>query len=219
MSRISNLGDKTMFDLRRVDLSDVRELIEQTHAYKSVGNACVAAFAVYESNVCVAAYTWQPPPFGAAKSVCPEAPSGVLSLSRMVAVDRRLRLLPHISKPLRKIMKYEIDRTRWPVLVTYSDESLGHTGHVYKCSGWKPTARALRKMYIDPASGARTSSYANGAMRDDLSLSHIGYIQRWEHRICKVGETEQWMARHGWSRVPTGGFYASGNPAYRWVRQ
>lgn len=34
-----------------------------------------------------------------------------------------------VSKPLRRQMRVEIDRGRWPVLITYSDEGQGHTGH------------------------------------------------------------------------------------------
>lgn len=58
-------------------------------------------------------------------------------------------------------MKYEIDRTRWPVLVTYSNEGQGHTGYVYKCSGWEATTRRFAIVKLD-ASGARASRYSNG---------------------------------------------------------
>jgi len=77
----------------------------------------------------VAAYAWQPPPPGASRAVCPEAPEGVLALSRMVAVPRDERRLQHVSTPLRRQMRVLIDRGRWPVLVTYSDEGQGHTGN------------------------------------------------------------------------------------------
>lgn len=104
---------------------------------------------------------WQPPPPGAASAVCPEAPFGALALSRMVALPRSERALRHISKPLRQQMRRLIDRTRWPVLVTYSDEGQGHTGHVYKCSGWTPTVRSHRPIR-ETVDGARASSYSNG---------------------------------------------------------
>jgi tRNA U34 5-carboxymethylaminomethyl modifying GTPase MnmE/TrmE len=57
------------------------------------------------------------------------------------ALPREERRLRHISKPLKRQMRDLIDRTRWPVLVTYSDEGQGHLGHVYKCSGWQKTTR------------------------------------------------------------------------------
>ena len=96
----------------------------------------------------------------------------MLALSRMVAVPREKRELRHISKPLRVQMRRRIDRTRWPVLVTYSDEGQGHTGHVYKCSGWQATERTRRPTFED-AQGRRQSSYSNGKHGGrDLVRSH-----------------------------------------------
>lgn len=110
------------YDIRRCSIEVVRGLCERFHIYESAGGLAVDAFAVYENGEPVAGYAWQPPPPGAAKGVCPEAPQGVLALSRMVAVPKSDRALKHVSKPLREQMKRMIDRTRWPVLVTYSDE-------------------------------------------------------------------------------------------------
>src|SRR4029079_6961235 len=153
--------------LQSATLAEVRGLFEEHHGYKSVSNSATYCFAVIEEGRAVAAYVWQPPPPGAARAVCPEAPQGVLSLSRMVAVKKTDRRLKHISKPLRRQMSYLIDRTRWPVLVTYSDEGQvndkgePHNGFVYFCSGW--TATTKRKVPVNEnAEGARCSSYSNG---------------------------------------------------------
>jgi len=69
------------YDLRETSLVSVRSLFETYHGYKSVSNSATYCFAVFEDNKPIAAYAWQPPPPGAAKSVCSEAPQGVLSLS------------------------------------------------------------------------------------------------------------------------------------------
>lgn len=122
------------FDLQPLkSLETVRHLFLEH--YRSVGQVFVLAYAVIEDGAPVAAFVWQPPAPGAARSVCPEAPYGVLALSRMVALPRDERRLRHISKPLRAQMRRLIDRGRWPVLVTYSDEGQGHTGYVV--SVWK----------------------------------------------------------------------------------
>ena len=160
------------FDLRRVHLSIVRDLCERFHGYRSAGGVAAYAFAVFEDGLPVAAYAWQPPPPGAAKSVCPEAPHGVLALSRMVAVPKAERFLRHVSKPLRAQMKHEIDRTRWPVLVTYSDEGQGHTGYVYQCSGWEKTSRRRVEIRTDRA-GARASRYSNGKTPAHARGAHV----------------------------------------------
>ena len=208
------------YDLRPVHLSVVQALCRRFHGYGSAGNASVYAWAVYEDDHAVAAYTWQPPPTGAARAVCPEAPQGVLALSRMVAVDADDRRLNHVSKPLRRQMRALIDRTRWPVLVTYSDEGEGHTGHVYKCSGWEKTKRVRRPFYVDD-DGRRASSYSNGK-HGGRELTRGGYtwLQRWEHWICKRGQALAWMESHGWCRVAVPGKrWRSGNQAFTYVRK
>lgn len=204
--------------LERCSLEIVRDLCVRFHGYGSAGNASVYAWAVIENGVPIAGYSWQPPPPGAASSVCPEAPAGVLALSRMVAVPKSERVLRHVSKPLRQQMRRLIDRTRWPVLVTYYDEGQGHTGHVYKCSGWQKTTRTRRPVFTNEE-GARVSSYSNGSHRSrKLVAAGHTWIQRWEHWACPQGEADLWMENYGWHRVATGHKYRSGNPAFKWER-
>lgn len=205
------------YDLRECTLAEVRGLCAAHHGYKSAGAVSAYAFGVYEDGELVAGYSWHPPPPGAAKNICPEAPQGVLALSRMVAIPRESRRLNHVSKPLRRQMRVEIDRGRWPVLVTYSDEGQGHTGHVYKCSGWRKTLRTKRPVY--ERDGVRASPYSNG-VTGGRDLERVGetYIQRWEHWACDYGDAMNHMNRHGWFREPIPGkVWRSGNQAYRFV--
>ena len=208
------------YDMRPLSLDAARALCEKHHGYGSAGNAAVYCFGVYETGELVAAYAWQPPPPGAARSVCPEAPQGVLALSRMVAEPRAERALNHVSKPLRRQMRHEIDRGRWPVLVTYSDEGQGHTGHVYRCSGWTKTRREKRPIFKHPETGVRCSSYSNGRHGGRVLIRDGStYIQRWEHWACERGAADGWMAAHGWVRVPVQGkVWRSGNQAYTYVQ-
>lgn len=208
------------YDMRACDLDVVATLVGEHHGYGSMGATKTYAWAVYEDDRVVAAYAWQPPPVGAAKSVCPEAPGGVLALSRMVAVPRDQRKLRHVSTPLRRQMRVLIDRGRWPVLVTYSDEGQGHTGHVYKCSGWEKTTKAVRSFWLN-AEGKRASSYANGKHGSrDLTFGGETTIQRWEHWVCSRGQAAKHMTDAGWRRIPIWGkVWKSGNQAYRWEQR
>jgi len=202
-------------DIRVCDQLEILDLCQRYHSYKTAGSYSAYCFGVYEQDRLVAAYSWMPPALGAAKSVCPEAPQGVLALSRMVAVPREERLLRHVSKPLRIQMRRLIDRGRWPVLVTYSDEGDGHTGHVYKCSGWHKTERRRRPVYTDN-SGVR-QSVVDGRY---LTLSGYTWLQRWEHWVCDSGTVNLWMESHGWYREPIPGkVWRSGNQAYRYVQR
>lgn len=208
------------FDIRPCTIGDVKAMCEQFHGYGSASNAATYAFGVYETGKIVACYAWQPPPPGAALSVCPEAPAGVLSLSRMVAVPRDARLLKHISKPLKLQMSTLIDRGRWPVLVTYSDEGQGHNGYVYQCSGWTPTTRSVRETFEDPATRARASRYSAGFTgKRELERTGTTTIQRWEHWACARGEAARHMELHGWSRESAGKRYANGKHAFTWTKQ
>ena len=207
------------YDLRPTTLAEVTALCAAPHGYGGAGGAATYAFAVVEGGRVVAAYSWQPPPPGAARAVCPEAPAGVLALSRMVAVPREERDLRHVSTPLRRQMRLLIDRGRWPVLVTYSDEGQGHTGHVYRCSGWTATTRTKNPYFVN-AQGVRTSIYSNGK-HGTRALTRGGHttLQRWEHWACERGAADAHMDAAGWRRHPIPGkCWRSGNQAYAWVR-
>lgn len=209
------------YTLIPMSLDDVRCLIEENHGYGTVGNVATYVFGVVEQSGArvVAAYVWQPPAPGAAKSVCPEEPAAVLSLSRMAAVPRSDRELRHVSTPLRRQMRDLIDRSRWPVLVTYHDEGQGHCGHVYRCSGWTPTMRARRAVFQD-SSGRRVSKYSNGADRSS-ELVRVGdtWLQRWERWACEPGKVKEHMLKGGWERVPIKGkAWRSGNQAFEFVK-
>lgn len=204
------------FDCRSTSIDEVAHLFADNHAYRGTGRVAVYAFAVYEDARPVAAFLWQPPAPGAAKSVCASCPQGVLALSRMVAVPHEQRRLRHISRPLRHQMRRLIDRTRWPVLVTYSDESVGHTGHVYKCSGWtKSTRRRVATFTVD---GVRTSVYSNGKTRppEGAERGHA-WIQRWEHWAC---EDPAAAFDAAWERVAIDGKkWRSGSQAHTYRRR
>lgn len=207
-----------MHHLRHCDLSGVRELFRDHHGYGDAGGISTYCFGVFENDAPIAAYVWQPPAFGAAKSTCREAPYGVLALSRMVAVPRDERSLQRISAPLREQFKL-IDRGRWPVLITYSDEGQGHNGWVYRCARMKATKRSSVRFYVDD-DGIRRSALNNGK----FSTGHLQFgghttIQRWEHWACQRGIADCHMYWAGWRREPVPGkVWRSGNQMYRIIR-
>lgn len=215
------VGDAAVI-LRAATLDEVRPLFERHHQYAGVSAAATYTFAVEENGEIVAAFTWQPPPFGAARSVCPEMPQAVLSLSRMAAVPKKEREMKKISKPLRVQRDLLIDRTRWPVLITYSDEGVINergsptTGNSYLYAGFEKTTKRRVPQFSDPA-GRRSSTYRNGlSSRTGLTLLGHADIQRWEHWACERGQAAVWMAEHGWVRVPVPGkVWKSGSPAHR----
>lgn len=214
------MGNKPpRFEVRPTTIDEVSDLFARFHAYKSTGGVAVYAFAVVEDQRPIAAFLWQPPPPGAARSVCPSLPHGVLALSRMVAVPREERRLRHISKPLRHQMLRLMDRTRWPALVTFSDESVGHTGHVYMCSGWQKTSRR-RTQTLTTLDGRRVSRYSDGKAANHVDVTHgMAWIQRWEQWACEPANVVEYFHRH-WDRVAIPGkTWRSGAQAYTYARR
>lgn len=214
------------YDIRRVTPTDVAPIFNKYHGYKKIGAQNAYTFAVFEGEKIVAAFVWGPPAPGAAKNICPEEPQAVLALRRMVAVPKTDRLLKHISKPLMVQMKTLIDRTRWPVLVTYADLGQGHTGYVYQCSGWEQVGAPRAVTHTVDEAGARVSLYSNGATsksaKDNIAAGRRVQteIVRFEHWACPRGGAADWWAAHGWIRRPIPGkVWKSGNQAYEIINQ
>lgn len=209
------------YELRRCSPDVVEDLCVDWHGYRAAGQSVgfTYSFAVFEGGVPVAAYAWRPAALFCARSVAPSAPGGALSLSRMVAVPRSRRRLNHVSRPLRRQMKRLIDRSRWPVLVTFHDVGLGHTGHVYKCSGWS-FDRYTKKVPVYTLEGRRVSAYSNGSRSVPEGASRTTTtLGRWVHRACPRGQELAAMTVAGWRLEPIPGKrWRSGAQAHRWVR-
>lgn len=200
------------YNIQRTTPAVVEPLFAAFHPYGTVTKLNVYTFAVLEGDRPVAAYTWAPPALGAAQSACPEFSSGVLALTRMVAVPRDQRELNHVSKPLRHQMRRLIDRTRWPVLITYVDYGEGHTGHVYKCSGWKRTGVKRKRPVYQNSEGVRVSDIAGGRRPKDLIKVGTTEIERWDHRMTS-GDAWEYSYQNGLRKRQTGRLLRSGNPA------
>lgn len=192
--------------------------MERHHAYGTSGKVG-QWWAAFDGDKVLAAWLWTSAVPGSAKVVSPSEPSGALGLSRMAAVPGPRSERPergwHLSKPLRWIMRNGLDRGRFPVLVSYSDAGQGHDGAVYRFSGWQEDGTRATANAFD-GDGIRRSLYNCGGKRTDLVVEDKSAKTRWIHRVCPVGEEAEWMAIHGWRRVPTGRVWRSGKPAHTW---
>lgn len=130
---------------------------------------------------------WLPPTRAVAMSLAPDNPNGVLALSRLVCA-------PDVPKNgasflMARSMRL-IDRQRWPVLVTYADAWRGHTGAIYKATGWiddgetqaKPVFVRNGRM-VSVKSGPKTRSRAE---MEALGAELVGRFKkrRFVHRIA-----------------------------------
>lgn len=151
------------------DIDVAARFIESEHYAKGAANTATYLHGLYPRGWhwyedCVGVAWWIPPTRSAAEAWAGEAWQGVLSLSR-------LAIAPEVPKNacsflLSKSVRM-IDRTRWPVLVTYADSWRGHTGAIYLAAGWeycgemKPEATyTLNGRMIARKAGGRTRTHA-----------------------------------------------------------
>lgn len=88
---------------------------------------------------------WLPPTRRAAEAVAGEDWRGVLSLSRLVVAPEAPR---NAATFLLASSMRMLDRDRWPVLLTYADTRHGHTGAIYKATGWELDAATCAGSYF-----------------------------------------------------------------------
>jgi hypothetical protein len=115
-----------------VEHREAVSFIEQHHYCRSAPNTSTYRFGAWLGEELVGAAIWIPPTKNAASTVNAEWKM-VLSLSRFALRDG----LPKnsASKFLGWQMR-QIDRRRWPTLLTYADTSVGHVGTIYKATNW-----------------------------------------------------------------------------------
>lgn len=77
---------------------------------------------------------WLPPTKNAGATVAGEDWRGVLSLTRLVVAPG---VPTNGASFLLGAAMRDLDRDRWPWLLTYADTALGHTGAIYRATNWR----------------------------------------------------------------------------------
>lgn len=151
------------------------------HPYKGCGKVNTYKFGVIECGELRAVLLFNPPPPGLALELMPDRPSGVLSFSRMCAVDKNRRGF-RLRKVIRHCIKKLIDRNRYPVIATFADTSFGHDGYIYKISGFTHDKTTTVMAYHD-GYGKRVSVYSAGKRaRGIVPIGNITLL-RFVHRM------------------------------------
>ena len=127
---------KHEWEVRDAPLTEAQRLVREHHYARGGSNTAVYVHGLYRKSdgvLCGVAW-WLPPTRVACESVDKERWKKVISLTRMV-------LIPGTPKNacsflLAKSVRAIRTDGRFVALVTYADESQGHTGGVYKAAGW-----------------------------------------------------------------------------------
>jgi hypothetical protein len=134
------------WDVRPAPLAEAQALVREFHYARGGSNTAVYVHGLYHRAtdelagdfLCGVAW-WLPPTRVACESVNREHWQRVLSLTRMV-------MRPGVPKNacsflLGRSVKAIKKERRFVSLVTYADESQGHTGGVYKAANWEYVGR------------------------------------------------------------------------------
>ena len=119
--------------------SEAAKIVRHLHYAKGSPNTSTYRFGLYRvadyplTGEAFGVSLWIPPTKNAALTVN-ENWQGVLSLSRFVIAPD---VPPNGASFLLSRSMKAIDMKRWPTLLTYADTAHGHTGAIYKATGWR----------------------------------------------------------------------------------
>lgn len=121
------------------DQDIARSFVEENHYAAGTSNTYTYLHGLYPVNWLwysefAGVAWWIPPTMTAAKAWHPDNPNGVLCLSRLCIAPG---VPSNACSFLLSKSVMQIDRRRWPVLVTYADSWRGHTGTIYRAAGWE----------------------------------------------------------------------------------
>jgi hypothetical protein len=150
--------------------------IERTHYAGGAPNTAVARHALRPrgSSEIKGVALWLPPTKPAAVSVAGESWRGVLALSRLCVADD---VPKNGASFLLGASMAMLDRDRWPVLLTYADTALGHTGGIYKATNWRCLGEVPgADNWIDSA-GIRRGRKRGGRNYSAMEMRELGYTR------------------------------------------
>lgn len=172
-------GDRMRADqwfVRAVPAAEARPFVVEHHYAKGASNTAVYTFGLFNlrAPLTLAGVTWWLPPTRvAAESVDRARWRQVLALSRMA-------VLPGAPKNTcsfmlaRSVRAIRRDR-RFVALVTYADESQGHSGAVYRASNWQYVGRTKPSpLWLDPRTGRQVAKQATKS-RTVAEMLALGY--------------------------------------------
>ena len=162
------------YEVRDCPLKDAQDLVRRHHYTKGGSNTACYTHGLYRvsDGVLMGIVWWLPPTRVACESVDRERWKQVLSLTRMVMIPGAPK--NSCSFLLAKSVKLIKREGRFVALVTYADESQGHTGGVYAASGWQYVGRTGPYPRWEDENGMQVACKAtkNRTKAEMLALGH-----------------------------------------------
>lgn len=141
------------YSVESISYRSAYDFVEEFHYAKGMSNTCVFAHGLFDDlGALVGVAVWLCPTQRVCKTVDPDSWKRVISLSR-------LAIHPNVPKNAcsflmsRSIALIRKDG-RYRSLVSYADTARGHTGLIYRASGWSYMGMTVATpLWIDPISG------------------------------------------------------------------
>lgn len=179
------------------------QLFREHHYARGCSNTGIMHGLIRRSDrAIVGAACWLPPTRVCAESVSRDDWRNVLSLSRLAVVDGE----PKNCASLLIAGSIRLLPPRWRWLVTFADESQGHTGTIYRATGWRFVGRTKPEARWIDTSGRQVSKKSAGRSRTNDEMRALGLLclgrftklkftlTRGEHRGGISSQTEQHLA-------------------------
>lgn len=164
---------------RDAPLAEAALLIRAEHYARGCANTAVYCHGLYRAGTLVGAALWMPPTKPCAQSVHADW-RRVLALSRLAVSpaepQNAASLL--IGASVRLIRRAR----RWAALVTFADESQGHTGTIYRATNWTYLGRTRPEARWVDSAGRQVARLATRS-RTRAQMEALGH--RMVGRFCK----------------------------------
>lgn len=179
---------KSEWEVREIAVAEARLIVEEHHYSRRGSNTACYTHGLFKRGDdrlwgCV---WWLPPTRVACESVNKEQWKRVLGLTRMVCI-------PNAPKNACSFMLGASERIirkegRFVSLVTYADESQGHSGGVYRSANWTYIGRTgPYPRWIDPTTGRQVAVKATTSRTKEQMLE-LGYEMQgkfFKHKFVK----------------------------------
>ena len=168
---------KRDYEVRNAPFKQCQYMVSKLHYAKGGSNTYVYMHGLYKRNgkELMGAAWWLPPTRVACESVNKKNWKRVLGLTRLVCrPDAPRNSASFLISGSIKLIKID---GRFDTLVTYADESQGHTGSIYKASNWEYFGRTgPYPRWLD--SNGRQVSAKSTLNRKKAEMEALGYTKQ-----------------------------------------
>lgn len=163
------------YTVETVTLTTCHELVATYHYAKGGPNTAVFRHGLFHRDdplTCLGIAWWLPPTKVAANAVWPTNWRAVLTLTRLVIAPE----VPQngASYLLGRSVRHIRRDPRWECLVTYADESQGHTGAIYRAAGWEYMGMTASEARWVDSDGRQVSRKAGPVSRTVAEMRALG---------------------------------------------